>query len=61
VHVFLLDEAFDGGRARGRRAEAARRHGFAQFLVLDQLAGALHGRQQRGFGEARRRLGLPSP
>jgi hypothetical protein len=48
-------------RAGGRRAEAARRHRGAQFLVLDQLAGAFHRRQQRGFVEARRRLGEALP
>jgi hypothetical protein len=36
-------------------------HGFAQFVVVDQLAGAFHRGQQRGFREARRRLGLPCP
>ena len=56
MQVFLGQEALDGGRARRRRAEAALGHGFAQFLVLDQLAGAFHGGEQRGFRETRRRL-----
>ena len=58
MDVFLQDESFDGGGTGGRRTEAACRHGFAQLLLLDQLAGALHRREQRRFGEARRRLGL---
>jgi hypothetical protein len=61
VQVFLGEQAFDGRRARRRGAEAALGHGFAQFLVVDQLAGAFHGGEQRGFREARRRLGLPCP
>ena len=58
VHVLLVDQAFDDGGARGRRAQALLGHGLAQFVVVDQLAGAFHRRQQRGFGVARRRLGL---
>ena len=46
------------GGARGGRAEAFLAHGFAQFLVVDHLAGAFHRGEQRGFVEARRRLGL---
>ncbi len=55
VDVPLGDQAFDDLRARGRRAEALLAHRFAKLLVVDQLAGAFHGRQQRRFGEARRR------
>jgi hypothetical protein len=57
VQVFLGQQAFDGGRARRRRAQAALGHGLTQFFVLDQLAGAFHSAKQRGFREARRRLG----
>jgi hypothetical protein len=57
-HVLLEDQPFDDGRARGRRAQALVGHGLAQLVVVDQLAGAFHGAEQRGLGVARRRLGL---
>ena len=57
-HVLFGQQAFDDGRARGRRAQALFLHGLAQLVVLDLLAGAFHGAQQRGFGVARGRLGL---
>jgi hypothetical protein len=57
-HVLLEDQAFDDRRARGRRAQALLGHRRAQLVVVDQLACAFHRRQQRGFGVARRRLGL---
>jgi hypothetical protein len=56
--VFLVEQAFDDGRARGRRAQPFLLHGLAQFVVVHQLAGAFHGAQQRGFGVARGRPGL---
>ncbi len=56
--VLLGEQAFDDGRARGRRAQALLGHGLAQLVVVDQLARAFHRRQQRRFGVARRRLGL---
>jgi len=56
-HVLLGDQAFDGLRARGRRAQALFLHRVAQVFVLDQLARAFHRREQRGLGVARRRLG----
>jgi hypothetical protein len=57
-HVFLVQQAFDDGCARGRRAQAFFLHGLAQLVVVHQLAGAFHGAQQRGFGVARGRAGL---
>ena len=57
MQVFLSQQTLDGGGAGGRGAEAALGHGLAQFLVLDQFAGAFHGGQQCGFREARWRLG----
>jgi hypothetical protein len=54
-HVLLGQQALDDGRARGRRAQALLGHGLAQLVVLDELARAFHGRQQRGLGVARRR------
>ena len=53
-----VDQALDDGCARGGRADARVLHGLAQLVVLDELAGALHGGQQRGLAVARRRLGL---
>ena len=53
-----VDQALDDGRARGGRADAGVLHGLAQLVVLDELAGALHGGEQRGLAVARRRLGL---
>ena len=55
--VFLGDEALDDRGARGRCAEAALAHGFAQFLVVHQFARAFHRAEQRGFRVTRRRLG----
>jgi len=40
------------------RAEPLAGHRRAQFVVLDQLAGAFHRRQQGRLGVARRRPGL---
>src|SRR6185437_2412157 len=45
-------------RARRRRAEPGVLHRFAQFLVVDPLAGGLHRREQRRLRVARRRLRL---
>ncbi len=58
VDVLLGDQAFDDLRAGRWRAEAAFGHRRTQFLVVHHLAGAFHRRQQRGFVEARWRLGL---
>ena len=56
--VFLGQQAFDDGRARGWRAQAFFLHGLAQLVILDPLAGAFHGAQQRGFAVTGRGLGL---
>ncbi|EWS63837.1 hypothetical protein Y695_02928 [Hydrogenophaga sp. T4] len=57
-HVLLGQQAFDDGRARGRRAQAFFLHRFAQLVVIHQLAGAFHGAQQGGFRIACGWLGL---
>ena len=55
VDVLLVDQALDDRGARRRRAEAFFLHRLAQLVVVDQLAGAFHRRQQRRLGVARRR------
>ena len=57
-HVLLANQPFDDGRARGRRAQAFFLHGLAQLVVVDPLARAFHGAQQRGFAVARGGAGL---
>ena len=57
-HVFFGEQALDDGRARGGRAQAFFLHGGAQLFVVDELARAFHGAQQRGFAVARGRAGL---
>ena len=44
MDVILVNQAFDGRRARGRRAQALLAHRLAQFVVLHQLARAFHRR-----------------
>ena len=56
VQILFPDQALDDGRARGRRAETLVCHRRAQLLVLDELAGAFHRGEQRGFVVARGRL-----
>ena len=56
MDIRLVDQTFDGRRARGRRAETAITHRLAQFIVFDCLARALHRAEQRRFRVARRRL-----
>ena len=58
MDVFFVDQPFDDGRARGRRAQAFFLHCLAQFVVVDEFARSLHCREQRRLGVARRRLGL---
>ncbi len=58
VDVLLVDQALDDRGARRRGAEALFLHRLAQLVVVDQLAGAFHRREQRRLGVARRRLGL---
>ena len=57
LHVLLVDQAVDRVGAGGGGAQAAFLHGLGEFLVIDELAGAFHGGEQRGLGVARRRLG----
>ena len=56
--VFLVDQALDDGGARCGRAQSLFAHRLAQFLVLDQFAGAFHRAEQRRFREAGRWFGL---
>ena len=58
LDVADVDEALDDRRARGGRADARLLHRLAHLLVVDELAGGLHGPQQRGVAVAPRRLGL---
>ena len=57
-HVFFVEQAFNDGRAGGGGAQAFVLHGAAQFVVLDQLARALHRPQQSGFAVTRGGAGL---
>ena len=50
--VVLVDQTFDHLRSGSRRAKSLGAHGLAQIFVVDQLARAFHGRQQRGLVEA---------
>ena len=56
--VLLGEEPFNDGCPGGGRAESSLAHGFAQFLVLNELARALHGGEEGAFVEAGGRLGL---
>ena len=58
VDIVLVDQPLNDRRARGGGAQPLRFHRGAKLVVLHQLAGALHGREQGGFRVARRRLGL---
>src|SRR3954466_14035810 len=58
LDVADVDEALDDRGARGGRADARLLHRLAHLLVVDELAGGLHGAQQRGVAVAPRRLGL---
>ena len=55
--VVLVDQTFDHLRPGSRRAKSLGAHGFAQIFIVNQLACAFHGRQQRGFVKARGRSG----
>jgi hypothetical protein len=57
-HVLFGQQPSMMAGAGGWRAQAFFLHGFAQLVVVDLLAGAFHGAQQRGFGVACGRLGL---
>ena len=50
--VLALEQDFDDGRARGRRAEARLLHGVGELLLVERLARGFHGGEQRAFGEA---------
>ena len=54
--VLLQNQAFNNGRAGSRRADAFVLHGGAKRVILDHLARAFHGGEQRGFRVTRRRL-----
>ena len=56
-HVALVDQSFDDLRAGRWGAEALSHHRCTQIVVFDQLARALHCRQQCCFGVARGRAG----
>src|SRR4051794_2157257 len=58
LDVADVDEALDDRGARRGRADARLLHRLAHLLVVDELAGGLHGAQQRGVAVAPRRLGL---
>src|SRR2546426_3779595 len=60
MHVVFVDQAFDDLRAGSGRTEPFFAHRFAQLLVLDELSGAFHRREERRLGEACRRLRLSS-
>ncbi len=56
--VLAAEESLDDLGSRGRRAEARLFHGLGKLLVVQGLAGRLHGREERRLGEALRRPGL---
>ena len=56
--VFLPEEALDGGGAGGRGAETTFGHGFAQFLVINEFSGALHGGKEGGLSKSGGRIGF---
>ena len=57
VQIDLRDQVLDDLCPRRRRAEAAPGHRRAQFLVVQQLAGAFHRGEQGGFVKTRGRTG----
>src|SRR3954452_13451683 len=58
LDVADVDEPLDDRRAGRRRPDAGLLHHLAQLVVVDELAGGLHGAQQRRVAVAPRRLGL---
>ena len=58
LDVADVDQPLDDRRARGGRADPRVLHRLAQLVVVDELAGRLHRREQRRVGVAPRRLGL---
>src|SRR4029077_14041812 len=58
LEVADLQQALDDRRARGGRADPGVLHGLAQLLVVDELSGGLHRREQRGVAVAARRFGF---
>src|SRR6266851_1545331 len=58
LDITVLKQPFDNLCSCRRRAEAALPHRFAQFFVFNEVAGALHGREQSRLVETRRWLGL---
>jgi hypothetical protein len=58
LDVADVDEPLDDRRARRRGADPRVLHGLAELLLVDELAGRLHRREQRRVAVAPRRLGL---
>src|SRR5262249_54505410 len=58
LQVRNLDQALDDRRAGGRRADAGILHRLAELIVLHELAGGLHGPQERRVAVAPRGLGF---
>ena len=58
LDVLRVDQPLDGGGPGRRRADAGVLHRLGGLVVVhDELAGGLHGAQQRALRVARRRLG----
>ncbi len=54
-----LDQHFDDLGSRGGCAEARFLHGVREFFIVERFARRFHGGEERRFGEALRRAGLP--
>ena len=57
LDVLGVDQPLDRGGARRRRADARVLHRLGGLVVVDELAGGLHGAQERALRVAARRLG----
>ena len=57
VDILLVDETVDRVGARGRSAETALLHGFGEFFIVDEFAGAFHRGEEGGLRIAWWRLG----
>ena len=58
LDVLRVDQPLDGGGAGGRGADAGVLHRLGGLVVVHQLAGGLHGAQERALRVAGGRLGL---